>query len=161
MGNTRQTIPAARMDELVIQEVDGETLVYDLKSHKAHCLNRTAATVWKHCDGNQTVDEAARRVAIELRAPVTREVVWLAIDQLAKRGLLKNGMRRAHTVSRRELMRRIGITAAVALPLVTSIMAPTTAQAASCRGIGAFCGGANPPCCDFLVCCDGRCTEEC
>jgi hypothetical protein len=161
MGNTRQLIPAARKDELVIQEVEGETLVYDLKSHKAHCLNRTAALVWKHCDRNQTVDEVARRVALELKAPVSREVVWLAIDQLEKLGLLEGSMKRANAVSRRELVRRIGITAAVALPLVTSIIAPTAAQAATCGGVEAFCGGDNPPCCAGLVCCGGTCLEEC
>ncbi|HEX8175857.1 MAG TPA: PqqD family protein [Pyrinomonadaceae bacterium] len=161
MGNTRQLIPAARKDELVVQEVEGETLVYDLKSHKAHCLNRTAALVWKHCDDNQTVDEVARRVSQELGAPVSHEVVLLAISRMEKLGLLKGSTKRALTMSRRELVRRIGISTAVALPLVTSILAPAAVQAATCGGIGAFCGGDSPPCCGGLVCCDGRCSEEC
>lgn len=161
MGNTRQLTPTARQDDLVIQEVDGETLVYDLKRHKAHCLNRTAAFVWKHCDGNQTVGEVARRLEQELGAPVSREVVWLAIDQLEKLGLVKGSARSGHTVSRREVMRRIGFSAAVALPLVTSILAPTAAQAATCGDIEAFCGGDNPPCCPGLVCCGGFCVSEC
>ena len=70
MGNTRQLIPAARKDELVIQEVEGETLVYDLKSHKAHCLNRTAALVWKRCDGRTRVGQITEFLQSALDAPV-------------------------------------------------------------------------------------------
>ncbi|HEX8746506.1 MAG TPA: PqqD family protein [Pyrinomonadaceae bacterium] len=161
MGNTRQLIPAARKDELIVQEVEGETLVYDLKSHKAHCLNRTAALVWKHCDGNHTVGEVAHSLSLELRAPVSDEVVLMAVDRMGKLGLLNGSAKRERTVSRREVVRRICVSAAVALPLVTSILAPTTAQAASCGGIEAFCGGDNPPCCSGLVCCFGSCLPGC
>src|SRR6266849_5376674 len=52
-------LPKARKDKLIIKELDDETLVYDLDRDKAHCLNTTAARVWKHCDGTTTVGEIA------------------------------------------------------------------------------------------------------
>jgi len=41
------TLPRARKDGLVIKELVNETLVYDLERDEAHCLNQTAALVWK------------------------------------------------------------------------------------------------------------------
>ena len=46
METTRALMPRARQDELVVEELQDETLVYDLERHKARCLNRTAALVW-------------------------------------------------------------------------------------------------------------------
>ncbi len=50
-----QPLPLARKNELIIQELPEELLVYDLARHKAHCLNKTSAFIWKHCDGETTV----------------------------------------------------------------------------------------------------------
>jgi hypothetical protein len=165
MGKARQLIPAARKADLVVEEVPGETLVYDLKSHKAHCLNRTAALVWKHCDGKRTAEQVARKVETELGTPVSAEVVWLAVEQLGRLRLLQEPVERAPgtgRISRREAVRRLGISAAVALPIITSILTPTAVQAASAGPCGAFnapCGGANPPCCAGLFCGGGgTCT---
>ncbi len=63
-------LPNARREDLVIREMPQELLVYDLGSDKAHCLNRTVAAVWKHCDGKTTVDEAARILTGELELPI-------------------------------------------------------------------------------------------
>ena len=41
--------PKSRTDNLVVQEMNDEVLVYDLDSNKAVCLNETAAIVWKSC----------------------------------------------------------------------------------------------------------------
>ncbi len=49
METTRTLMPRARQDELVVKELPDETLAYDLKRHKAHCLTRTAAQEWQHC----------------------------------------------------------------------------------------------------------------
>lgn len=34
-----QSTPLARREELVVPELADEVLVYDLRQHKAHCLN--------------------------------------------------------------------------------------------------------------------------
>ena len=161
MKNTRQLIPTARRADLVVQEVEGETLVYDLKSHKAHCLNRTSALVWKMCDGRHTAVEVARKLETEMGTPVSTEMIWLAIDQLEKRKLLEGRVERAPgatQISRRELARRLGIATALTLPFIASINAPAAIQAVSgCGGNGAPCGGINPPCCPGFACGDAIC----
>ena len=160
MKKTRQLIPAARRADMVVQEADGETLIYDLKSNKAHCLNRTAALVWKNCDGKRTAEELARKLESETGETVSVEVVWLAVAQLGRRRLLKEPVRRTHSstlISRRELARRLGIATALTLPFIASIKAPAAIQAASggcVNTAGAACGGANPPCCAPMRCSD-------
>ena len=54
-GALNNQVARARHDELVVQELPDEVMVYDLKSHKAHCLNKTAAFIWNHCDGETSV----------------------------------------------------------------------------------------------------------
>src|SRR5215216_2661698 len=79
MGDKRKVLPPARSSGLIVQELPEETLVYDLGRHKAHCLNRASAIVWKQCDGKTTAGEAARVLGGELGAQVDEEVVWLAL----------------------------------------------------------------------------------
>ena len=127
--------PHARRSKLVVRELVDETLVYDLEGHRAHCLNRTAALVWELCDGEHTVTRMAEKVGERLSARVPDEVVRLALEQLADRDLLAPGnvhpAPAANLVSRRMMMRRLGLAAAVALPLVTSIISPTPVMAQS------------------------------
>ena len=154
-----QLRPEARREGLVVQEMSEEVLVYDRERNKAHCLNRTAALVWSHCDGNKSVAEMARAIAQETNAPVDEDLIWLGVEQLSKTHLLRErAMMPEHKrgLSRREVMRRIGLTAAVALPVVTSIVAPTAAQAANCFASGQACT-APAQCCSGL-CPAGTCT---
>jgi Coenzyme PQQ synthesis protein D (PqqD) len=146
-GDT-QALPLARKDQLVIQELPGELLVYDLERHKAHCLNKTAATVWKHCDGTLAIADMARLLESELKTPVEMEVVWLALQQLDKFHLLQEQVSIPDArsgLSRRELVRRIGV-AAILLPAIISITAPTALAQGSCRPLGAACA-VNTDCC--------------
>src|SRR4051794_29836768 len=133
-------VPRARQEDLVIEGLGDETLVYDMRSHKAHCLNRTAAIVWNRCDGKLTVSEMAVALEKELHMPVRADVVWLALDQLGKAKLLSDrlpGSASQQAMSRRAVIRKIGLGAAIALPLVTSILAPTAAVAGlSCAHTG-------------------------
>ena len=127
-------LPAARTSRLVVRELAEETLVYDEERHRAHCLNRTAALVWKHCDGKTPVSRIAERVGRQLSSPVAEDVVLLALDQLAEFDLVAPSEARrgaADLISRRGMIRRLSLAAAVALPLVTSIVSPTPAQAQS------------------------------
>jgi hypothetical protein len=149
MKTMRQVAPRAREEGLVIQELPDELLVYDLNRHKAHCLNQTAAFIWKRCDGKTTVAEIAARLRKEFNAPGDEEVVWLALDQLNQSHLLRERVTRrsdAKRVSRRDVLRKAGLAAAVGLPLVTSILAPTAQAQVSCLPRGAACT-LNSQCC--------------
>lgn len=54
-----EKLPVRRNAELVVQERDNETLLYDMKTHKAFCLNETSSLIWEHCDGKTNADEFA------------------------------------------------------------------------------------------------------
>src|SRR2546430_12933957 len=82
-------LPFKRQRGLVIDDLPDEVLVYDLDRHKAHCLNRTAAIVWRHCDGNTSPVEIALCLQRELDTPINEKLVWLALRQLDKLHLLE------------------------------------------------------------------------
>jgi hypothetical protein len=131
MKPVRKILPQAREEDVVVQELADEVLVYDMKTHKAHCLNQTAAVVWKNSDGTTTIPELAAIASSELSASVNEELVWLTLDQLGKAGLLQTRVGRPAGMSRRTAMKWTLATAA-AVPLVSSITAPLAAQGASC-----------------------------
>jgi hypothetical protein len=135
-----ETHPQARTEGLVVRELPDEVLVYDLERHKAHCLNSTAAAVWRHCDGQTGPEEIGFRLAKDFGEPVEADVVWLALDQLSSLNLLETPVVRAEGVSRSQLLKRAGlVAAAISVPAVVSLAAPTAAMAAvSCPG---GCGG--------------------
>jgi hypothetical protein len=146
--------PTARQEDLVIEGLGDETLVYDMRSHKAHCLNRTAALVWNRCDGRSTVSEMRAALEKELHTPVNADVVWIALEQLGKAKLLSDGLPGSvsqQSLSRRAVIKRLGLGAAVALPLVTSILAPTTAEASTCTANGGACT-TDSRCCSGTCC---------
>lgn len=150
---TVQPNPKARQIGVVVEKLEGEVLVYDLETHKAHCLNPVAGLVWQHCDGQTTVPQLMRLAQQEMAAPVDEAVIWLALDQLGKAHLLDERVTRpAHMqFSRRELMRTAGAVAAAAL--VTSIVAPTAAQAMTGLANGQSCTSS-------MQCISGNCASN-
>ena len=177
-------LPKARSEALITKEVDGELLVYDRTRDKAHCLNESAAAIWKLCDGRTTPAEIARKLGSSptpgsptaqrrwggtvsegaaLHLTIDEGFVWLALAELRRSQLLEepaNNTRNQNqwpqpmmgiaSMSRREAVRRIGLGAAIALPIVVSITAPTPAQAGTCKH-------ANDTCSANAECCSGTC----
>jgi hypothetical protein len=147
--------PRARTEGLVVHELSDEVLVYDLHRDKAHCLNQTAALIWKYCDGKTTVASMAQQLGRELKAEcVDEKVVWYALDQLGTDHLLDEIIAPPAVLagmSRREMVRVLSVAAVVAVPLVTSIIAPTPAQAATCLPPGQVCVSS-------AQCCSGLCS---
>ena len=136
-------LPRSRTDNLVIRELDDETLVYDMERDEAHCLNQTAALVWELCDGKTTATQAARSLQSKLDVPVDTDLVWLAVKQLERFHLVE-AAKKSPSVSRRNLVLKYA-PAALAVPVIISISAPAPAQQASCAGIGQSC--MTLPCC--------------
>ena len=142
-------LPRIREYGLVIDDLPDEVLVYDLDRHEAHCLNHSAALVWRACDGNLTPAEIARKLSAELDAEFSEGMVLLALGQLERIHLLVQPeilSTQFAVLSRRQLVRHLGLAAAVAAPLVISIVAPTPVQAASCIPTGS-------PCSPTVLCC--------
>ena len=151
--------PVARIERIAVEELDGELLIYDLDTHKAHCLNGEAAAVWDLCDGSRSVADLSEAVAPDLPPDVAEQVVHHALSELAKRKLLVEPLPEADPgVSRREVLRKLAVAGAVglAIPVVKSIVAPTAAQAATCLPYGAACTS-SAQCCSG-VCAGGFCA---
>ncbi|HWN10680.1 MAG TPA: PqqD family peptide modification chaperone [Pyrinomonadaceae bacterium] len=153
-------MPHARKSGLIVKKVDGEILIYDQERNKAHCLNQTAAKVWNYCDGKTTVAAACRGLAGELGVPVDEKLIRYAVQQFSADHLLETEVEMPAFMipglNRRQMVRTLGLAAAVAVPLVSSILAPTPAQAATCIPSGSGCS-ASSQCCSGL-CSTGTCA---
>ncbi len=161
--------PRRRKKDLAVQNLLDEVLVYDLRNHRAHRLNRAAAIVWRHSNGKATISQLARILADKLDEPADREVVNYALGRLARVGLLE-GKAPIEGYSRRDFIRRlkkVGLAASVMLPVVSSIVAPTPAHGMSCVPTGdcnaagdcAPCHNGNPGSqCGSKLCCNGVCV---
>ena len=141
---------AIQNQNVIVQDVFGELLVYDLQRNMVRRLNRVAAAIWKQCDGQKNVAEIARAVAPEFEGQVDVQAVRLALHRFSRAHLLAGPapeLPRVTKASRREWIKRMGI---AALPLVTSVAVPTPAQAASCFP-------ALHTCTSNSQCCSGTC----
>jgi len=128
MEHLSRVRPKARSDGLLSEQVGDEIVVYDGRRQEAHSLNRAASIVWRHSDGTRTVPQLAGVLGKELGIEANESLVEYALDRLADARLLEK-----NSVTRRDAMRRISLAgaAAFALPVVLSIIAPTSAMAAS------------------------------
>jgi hypothetical protein len=126
--------------------------VYDPERHVAHCLNSTAAAVWLHCDGREDIAGIAASLSRQNSASVDEAIVSSAVAKLEKAHLLEErDVGNSSRVTRRDVIRKMGIAAAIAMPVITSIVVPTPAQAASCLHN-------NSPCATNAMCCSGICV---
>jgi hypothetical protein len=152
--------PERRRDGLVVKELPEEVLVYDLERHRAHCLNPAAAAVFRSCNGERTVSEIARILRRETGAPADESWVHLALDRLDKAHLLEAApaAKPRHGVSRRDILKRAGVGLAAAIPIVTSIVAPTPVEAAATCTQCCSSAADGTPCGNPLALCTGICT---
>jgi hypothetical protein len=132
--------PLARTSGVVVQDLDDEMLVYDRERDIACRLNRTAALVWKSSDGTRTVDDLVAVLAEELGTLADEDMVMIALDNLSQNGLIESGYEARSSnearITRRRFIRRVGVVgaAAVALPIVHSLVVPPAAAAQSGGG---------------------------
>jgi hypothetical protein len=138
MDDGTSSSPRSRSGGLVIREVEGETLIYNMHRNTAHCLNGIAGSIWKRCDGTNSVESIRSSIQRETALPVSEEMVWKALAELEREGLLEDVIHRPPShMSRREMVARVGV--AAALPIIASIAVPTGALAASARTCGQPC----------------------
>ncbi|MBV9216083.1 MAG: PqqD family protein [Acidobacteria bacterium] len=148
--------PVARTSGIIEQTLGHEVLLYNMDNDKAYCLNETAALVWKKSDGTRSVAEISSELSEKLGAPVPDSLVEFALSGLVKEDLISpdDAVSRAPSLSRRRLMKELGLATAVAVPVIASLVAPPAADAASCSGVGGPCGpyGGGLSCCSGLSC---------
>jgi hypothetical protein len=166
METTQQQTPQARDEGLVVHELADEVLVYDLERHRSHCLNHTAALIWRRCDGRTTVNEMAAQLQQELGVPGAEETIWIALQRLGRAHLLRERLPASAgpaRSSRRALIRTLAM--AGGLAMVTSIVAPE-AYAAASNGVSCTLNTdcISNHCChcvDGTAFCESDCGEAC
>jgi hypothetical protein len=151
MNNLTDPLKPKRIEALTRGFYD-ELLVYDAGKHRAHCLNKTAAAVWLECSGDATVPEIATKVESLFHTGGDDALVRLAILKLRKAGLLEETaavLDGEELWGRRDVLKRIRTAAIVALPLITTMLVPTPARAASCFPVLHHCSS-NAQCCSGI-----------
>lgn len=126
--------PRKREEGLIVHELAEETLIYDLKRHRAYCLNRTAALIWRYCDGLTPLAQMKELLSRELGRDIEDWVLQRALQQLDRAHLLQRDGGEATNPVRRQALKRVGKFAVAGslsalLPMVRAIVAPTAAQA--------------------------------
>jgi hypothetical protein len=148
MSKTIDTL-TPRHTNAISRQLGDELIVYDADTHRAYTLNQTAALVWKSCDGKTKVASMVRQLQ-KMVLGIDDRILLATLIQLKKSGLLIEGTfplsDDVRSLSRRNLLRKIGKAAAVAMPIVTSIVVPTPAMAVSCFQLGHLCNK-NSDCC--------------
>lgn len=122
-------LPKARNHNLVTQQLNKELLLYDLNTNQVFCLNDTAAGVWNNCDGKTSISE----IGSKQQLPV--EIVLLTLEKLKRKSLLENGFEAkllTDKLSRRRVI-SLAARAAIALPVISNIIAPPAIAAQSGR----------------------------
>jgi hypothetical protein len=114
--------------EAMVRQLADEFVVYDQQSKRAHCLNQTAGEVWGLCDGRTSIGAMIQKLGTDKRT-----AVWMALEEIEKAGLLENPLAESEEadLARRNMIRKMGIAAAIAVPVIASVLVPTPARAAS------------------------------
>src|SRR5207302_1646523 len=135
--------PMARSENLIVEDLDDEVLVYDQLNARAHCLSGAAASVWRVCDGETTVTELAVRLDLESNG------------LLEGPAMFKGSTRREFSRKAAQIGGGVVATSAIysiVAPTAMAAITPSVAQcqfysADSCDGCTNICG-----CC---CCCQG------
>jgi hypothetical protein len=130
---SNDNLPVSRKENIVVQEVGDELMIYDLDKNKAFCLNQTSAAIWHLCDGKKSLLEISEEFGKKSKASADENLVWLALDQLKREGLVSGAKieSKFNGMTRREVIGKVGLSSMVALPLVSSLIAPSSVQAQS------------------------------
>jgi DNA-binding MarR family transcriptional regulator len=153
--------PLARSDDLIVEELHDEILIYDTDADRAHSLSPEAAKVWRACNGKTPVEQLSSRLGLD-QETVDRALAELDSCELleVKPSVVADGSTRREVTLK---LAKVGA-AATAAPLILSVVAPTPAMAvtlAQClqAGIqaGNDCGGGGDGCKSIGCCCCPNC----
>jgi hypothetical protein len=113
-------------ENLLVQNLDDEILIYDKSMNKSYCLNKTARTGFNACGSVKTFAEVN----------LPEDIIYLTLDELRKQNLLESNYTSPFVgMNRREAAKKVGLASMVALPLILSLIAPSAVTAASgCAG---------------------------
>jgi hypothetical protein len=135
-------------ENLLVQDLPDEILVFDISANKSYCLNDTAKVVFNACDGVKTFDDIN----------LSEEIIYLSLDELKKNNLIQDNHRSPFAgMNRREVIRKVGLASMIALPVISSLSLPSAAAASSlCIGNGQS-GGPGAQVCEISA---AECNER-
>jgi glutamate synthase domain-containing protein 3 len=89
----RQDSVFGRRDRVMVQEVEGQTVLLDITSGEYFALNEVGGRVWELCDGARTVAEVVAVLCAEYDAPDTLVMTDASelLEGLAGAGLVAQG----------------------------------------------------------------------
>lgn len=151
-----------KKEGLHVTEMEGEILIYDRESGKAHYLNPMTSRVWRLIDGDRNVAEIISLLEQDQEVQGAELVVQLALEQLHRRKLLGAGVvppAGPERQSRRDILKKIA--AFAALPAIMTMTAqPAWSQLSfnctddsQCAIFGTF------QLCKQVGCVQGRCNQ--
>ncbi|CAD5981214.1 hypothetical protein PCC9214_04765 [Planktothrix tepida] len=131
-------IPVARTENLLLQDIGNELIIYDQDNNSSHCLTPLAVRVWELSNGQNTVNDIARKLEKEFNLPGNSDVdmrglVWLTLEELERYSLIKEYLRQPATnviagMSRRKAIKTATLVGGFAIgsmfPMVKSIAVP-------------------------------------
>jgi len=126
--------PKADSAKFVIQELPDELLLYNLDTNRAFALNHTSGFVWQNCTGEKSVREIAQDLENQLHKNVPEDLIWLTLERLQSENLIEiedQSLIRELKVNRRKMLKSAGLATLVALPLISSMIAPQSVNAQS------------------------------
>jgi hypothetical protein len=121
-------LPKAKSHNILVQEASNEVLIYNTENNEVYCLNETAAFIWQNCDGTKTISEIKL-----MNNQLNDDLIFLTLDLLKQKDLLDKTSESyfpTESIDRRKMFAKYGALA-VALPLITSIVAPIAVHAQS------------------------------
>jgi len=80
-------------DDLIFREIDEEAVIFDPETGSMHSLTKTAALIWKLCDGEHRIDDIVEEILTRFEAwpEEVREDVEGMVRKFRALGLLKSG----------------------------------------------------------------------
>jgi hypothetical protein len=119
----------------VVSKAVGDGLaVYDRRQQRSHVLNATSALVFQHCDGRTTPQQLTEflRVKFNLLRGQAEQLVWLALSELEKAGLLQASVTTTQAprslLNRRQALKGLAI-AGLSLALMPLVSSQTSVHA--------------------------------
>jgi PqqD family protein of HPr-rel-A system len=94
MSQERSQLPAARWTRapsVSAVELDGETVLYDLRGRRLHLLNASATVIWAALDGSRTSDDLVEELseAFGIEVETMHDHVTWVLATLREEGLIE------------------------------------------------------------------------
>ncbi len=123
--------PTARVDDLVISEMDDELLVYDKRVHGMHHLNPLASSIWRNCDGINDLHTIQAICSVTEAETLSLDDVVAGLNILANLDLMQDWAQVSDGSRERSSRRKILKRTTVAGAAIASVTAPLATAHAS------------------------------